>query len=112
MPNTGTDKGKGKDSSKDKGTDKGKGKGKDKNKEKGDTRKGEGYGKSPHKNKNSYKSEPYIANQRVTSQHGLNLIDPRDRGDWYYNSLMGCRQYWSSMWDDWIRGTWEEERLI
>ena len=116
MPQQGTDKGKGKDSSKDKGTDKGKGRGKDKTKDKGDTHKGEGYGKS-HKNKNSYKSEPYqnsypnIPTQLVTVKNGLHLIDPNDTGDWYYNWEQGCRQYWSRMWNGWIRGTYEEERL-
>ena len=113
MPDKGTDKGKGKDSSKDKSTDKGKGKGKDKTKEKGDTRKSDGYGKSSYgKNKPSYKSEPYVATRRMTVQNGLHLIDPNDQGYWTLNQNTGCRQFWSSILNDWIRGTWEEEHLI
>ena len=112
MPDKGTGKDKGKDSNKDKSIEKGKGKstGKDKGKNKGDTQKSDGYGKSPFgKDKQSNKAAPYVVRRRVLTQNGLELIPSDDEGYWEHNPLTGFRQFWSSHYRDWIRGTWEEQ---
>jgi len=111
-PAKGTGKDRGKDSNKDKSIDKGKGKGtgKDKGKNKGDTQKSDGYGKSPiGKDKRSYKAAPYVVRSRTLRQNGLELIPSDDEGYWDYNQRSGFRQFWSSQYRDWIRGTWEEQ---
>ena len=112
MPDKGTGKDKGKDSNKDKRTEKGTGKGKDKGKDKGDTRKSDGYGKSSYgKDKPSNKSVPYVATRRITAQNGLDLIPANDHGYWMLNENTGFRQFWSTIYNTWIRGTWEEQHL-
>ena len=99
------------DKGKDNGKDKGKGKGKDKGKDKGDTRKS-GYGKSSYgKDKSFHKSEPYAPTRRVTYQNGLDLIPHGDNGYWHHNADTGFRQFWSTIRNDWIRGSWEEHHL-
>ena len=111
-PDKGTGKDRGKDRNKDKSIDKGKSKGtgKDKGKTKGDTQKSDGYGKSPiGKDKQSNKAAPYAVRRRTLVQHGLELIPSDDEGDWAYNPRSECRQFWSSQYRDWIRGTWEEQ---
>ena len=111
-PDKGTGKDRGKDRNKDKSIDKGKSKGtgKDKGKTKGNTQKSDGYGKSPiGKDKQSNKAAPYAVRRRTLVQHGLQLIPSDDEGDWAYNSRTECRQFWSSQYRDWIRGTWEEQ---
>jgi len=110
-PDKGNGKNQGKDKNTDKSFDKGKSKGtgKDKGRNKGDTQKSDGYGKSPiGMGKQSYKAEPYDRRQRTLVQNGVELIPWNDEGDWAYNSQTRCRQYWSSQYQNWIYGTWEE----
>ena len=95
----------GKDTVRDKGKYKGKdtSKGKDSGKDKGGD-KSSSHGKDS-KSKNSAKSQPYA---RTATRHGIHLIPEGDRGWWCFNSDTGWRQFWSTIYDDWIRCSWED----